>query len=438
MGWARYFVKYNRTVTLQDRNTPHPQASVSNITGCMLRLLFNHCHLSYFRCTFPVPFRVSSTSHSLLARTHSSSIMSTPKQPSIMEMLAAAMKSGPAQKRDDEFYKPRPQEYFVSNKDAAWEAASTVELPRSNSSKAIDPQTVRLISWNIDMLVPFGDERMTAALTYLQTLVSSTPAETPIVIFLQEMTPSDLALITSSSWIRERFNISDKDNSAWLSPYYGTVTLVDARLSIASVFRVPFLSKFDRDGLFVDIVLSPSSKVPSSASQSPKVLRLCDVHLESLVANPPVRPAQLSAAAEYLRAPEVACALLAGDLNAIEPFDRTLHHENGLQDAYLELGGREDDEEGYTWGYQVPRAMREQFGCSRMDKIFFRGDISAKKFERIGVGAKVDEDVKQGVRMGEDEEWVSDHYGVMGDFVINEGWTLKDSEGGVAGRPKLS
>ena len=77
-------------------------------------------------------------------------------------------------------------------------------------------------------------------------------------------------------------------------------------------------------------------------------------------------------------------------------------------------------------------------GCSRMDKIFFRGDISAKKFERIGVGAKVDEDVKQGVRMGEDEEWVSDHYGVMGDFVINEGWTLKGSEGVVAGRPKLS
>lgn len=278
------------------------------------------------------------------------------------------------------------------------------------------------------MLVPFGNERMTAALQYLDTLVASMPPDIAIVIFMQEMTPSDLGLITSSAWIQDRFNITDVDGSSWLSPYYGTVTLIDTRLSISSVFRVPFLSKFNRDGLFVDITLS-TSKLSAPSGDSPKVLRLCNVHLESLVANPPVRPHQLSAAAPYLHAPEVACSLLAGDLNAIEPFDRTLHSGNGLEDAYLSLGGREDSEEGYTWGYQVPAAMREKFGCSRMDKILFCGDVDVRSFERVGAGVKVADDLRKEVREAGEEEWVSDHFGVMGHFAIGGTWSLKTCGG---------
>lgn len=355
-----------------------------------------------------------------------------------MEVLTAALKSGPAQKREDEFYEPRQQNYFVFTPDGAWTLASSIQTASTVTKPPINPRIIRLISWNIDMLVPFGVERMTAALAHLQTLAISTPLDTPIVIFLQELTPSDLSLITASPWIRTRFNITDNDNSSWLSPHYGTATLIDTRLSITSVFRVPFLSKFDRDGLFVDIAISHSSESVSSPRESSKVLRLCNVHLESLVASPPVRPAQLSAAATYLHAPEVVCALLAGDLNAIEPFDRTLHADNGLQDAYLELGGQEDREEGFTWGYQVPQAMREKFGCSRMDKILFRGDVSVRALERIGVGIKVGEDVKRRAGVREEEDWVSDHYGVMGDFDFDNGWSFRamDEEGMV--RPKLS
>lgn len=284
------------------------------------------------------------------------------------------------------------------------------------------------------MLVPFGNERMTAALQYLESLMASTPTETAVVIFLQEMTPSDLDLIASSHWIRRRFTITDKDGSSWLTPYYGTTILIDARLEIANVFRVPVLSKFNRDGLFVDITLSgPSSSVQSFSS----VLRLCNVHLESLVANPPVRPHQLSAVAAYLHAPEVACALLAGDLNAIEPFDRTLHTQNRLEDAYLSLGGKEDSDEGYTWGYQVPAAMRERFGCSRMDKILFRGDVGVQAFERIGAGVKVAEDTREEIREAGEQEWVSDHYGVMGDFEISGDWSLRTDGGEGLTKSKL-
>lgn len=274
------------------------------------------------------------------------------------------------------------------------------------------------------MLVPFGEERMTAALQHLDTLVASTPPDTAIVIFLQEMTSSDLGLISSSAWVQERFNMTDVDRSSWLSPSYGTVTLIDARLSITSVFRVPFLSKFDRDGLFVDIALSNSESVVSPGNPS-KVLRLCNVHLESLVANPPVRPHQLSAAAVYLHGLEVAGGLLAGDLNAIEPFDRKLHSQNELHDAYLTIGGREDSEEGYTWGHQVPAPVRDRFGCSRMDKILFCGDVEVRSFERLGAGVKVAKDSREEIRNAGQEEWVSDHYGVMGDFEVTGKWMFR-------------
>lgn len=283
------------------------------------------------------------------------------------------------------------------------------------------------------MLVPFGHERMTAALQYLERLVTSTPPDTATVIFLQEMTASDLDLITSSQWIQDRFKITDKDGSSWLSPHYGTTTLVDDRLNVAKVFRVPFLSKFDRDGLFVDITLASTSQ-----PNVPQVLRLCNVHLESLVADPPVRPHQLIAAAAYLHDPDVACALLAGDLNAIEPFDRSLHSKNQLRDAYLALGGEEDSEEGYTWGYQVPEPMRRRFGCSRMDKILFSGEVEVKKFERIGMDVTVAEDKQEMITKAGELVWVSDHYGVLGDFETSGAWSLHTQAGESNSRPKLS
>jgi tyrosyl-DNA phosphodiesterase 2 len=344
-----------------------------------------------------------------------------------MDALTAALTSGPAQRRDNEFYKPRQQDYLGFGHDHKWSPAPFTQST-SLSNLVVDPKAIRLMSWNIDMLVPFGNERMTAALQYLESLVASTPLDIAIVIFLQEMTPSDLDLITSSAWVQNRFNITDTDDSSWLSPHYGTVTLIDTRLSVLSVFRAPFLSKFDRDGLFVDIAVS-TPETSSLFNGTPKVLRLCNVHLESLIADPPVRPHQLSAAAAYLHAPEVACALLAGDLNAIEPFDRTLHSENNLQDAYLTLGGKEDNEEGYTWGYQVPAPMREKFGCSRMDKILFCGDVRVKSFARIGAGVRVAEDKREEVKKAGEEDWVSDHYGVTGDFELTADWTVNTGGG---------
>ena len=265
--------------------------------------------------------------------------MAAPKPTPIMQTLLAALNSGPAQYLEDAHYRPRQQDYWSATQDGAWQSTSITSTPDLTTVKPpIDPKVIRLISWNIDVLVGFAEERMHAALQHLDELVSSTPPEIPVVVFLQEMGQSDLEQIRNSTWIKKRFHITELDNRNWLSPLYGTTTLVDRRLKIKNVFRVPFISKFDRDGLFVDIALSNAQISGADA----KVFRLGNTHLESLVADPPVRPLQLASAAKYLNNHDVACALLAGDLNAIQPFDRTLHSDNGLEDTYLNLGGQED------------------------------------------------------------------------------------------------
>jgi tyrosyl-DNA phosphodiesterase 2 len=59
-----------------------------------------------------------------------------------------------------------------------------------------------------------------------------------------------------------------------------------------------------------------------------------------------LRPVQLSHVSKYLHIPRLAGGILAGDLNAAEPFDRTLLPGNNLHDIYLELGGKEDGKDG--------------------------------------------------------------------------------------------
>ena len=147
-----------------------------------------------------------------------------------------------------------------------------------------------------------------------------------------------------------------------------------------------------RDALFVDI------------GPDLKILRLSNTHLESLVAQPPLRPAQVALASRHLHA--VHAGVIAGDFNAIESFDRTLHTKNDLKDAFLvTLTG----EEGWTWGMQSGQAQRKRYGCSRLDKILFCGGVQVRGLERIGAGLKIEE---------EGGAFVSDHLGLMADLVV--------------------
>lgn len=347
---------------------------------------------------------------------------------------------------------PWKQPYFTfSPKDNIW--VGSEDSPRFQAREDCKvgvlgtcPPILTVLTWNIDFSRPLPDERMSAALSYLKTYLSpssSIPDENGggvvVVILLQEMVASDLHLIQAAPWVRDRFHITDLTSRYWASGRYGTCTLIDRRLHIQDVFRVHYeRTRMDRDALFVDLALPATSEgagnFPTSTTSVPDVwapaeqkphcgmiIRIGNTHLESLRAVPPLRPHQLSTASRFMHGPNIHAAILAGDLNAIEPFDRTLHTDNGLEDAYLKLGGEEDSDRGYTWGQMAATYERERYGCCRMDKVLFAGGVEVKRVERVGMGVEVeDREEREVLRMeaGLEAGWVTDHLGLRADFEI--------------------
>ncbi|KAI3396862.1 hypothetical protein diail_11565, partial [Diaporthe ilicicola] len=302
--------------------------------------------------------------------------------------------------------KPHAQGYY------AFDSATSSWVPKSptpvrnvtETSTSQGITNLALYTWNVDFMLPFAEARMKPALAHLDSLTKTLPSTTASVIYLQECTPEDLTTICNTPWVRERYHLLDIDPTNWATTHYGTTTLADARLPITSAFRVHYSkTRMDRDALFVDISLGG------------KTVRLCNTHLESMAFDPPFRPPQVELIAGYMREGHLYAALAAGDFNAIQPFDRTLHSDNNLKDAYLELGGKEDSDEGFTWGQQAATKLREQFGSSRMDKVYFCGGVKLLRFERFGrdVLAEGEDERKQIVELGFEKAWVTDHLGVV-------------------------
>ncbi|KAH9909621.1 Endonuclease/exonuclease/phosphatase [Xylariomycetidae sp. FL2044] len=327
-----------------------------------------------------------------------------------------------AVKRNEELKKPldsvpwQPNQphaqpcYSFSDTKQAWEP---LEAKKQNHAGHGFTQ-LTVYSWNIDFMLPHAESRMNAALGHLESRLSSLSHSTAAVIYLQECVASDLATVAEKKWIRDRFYITDLDTSYWASGFYGTTTLIDRRLPVQSCFRVHYeKTNMERDAFFVDVLLG---------SDQDKVIRLCNSHLESMAFDPPFRPPQVQLMAKYMHEAGVHGALAAGDFNAIQPFDKMLHADNDLKDAYLDLGGKEDTDEGYTWGQQAATVLRERFGCSRMDKVFFCGNLKLHRFERFGADILLSEDSERDelVGLGFEKPWITDHLGVMTEVSIVE------------------
>lgn len=323
--------------------------------------------------------------------------------------------------------KPHSQPYFTFDT-AKCEWVSKTASPAAAATKQTSASGITrlaLLVWNIDFMLPYAEARMAAGLATLRGLVNQLPPTTAAIIFLQECVLSDLNAIAAATWVRDRFHLSDLDHQNWGSGHYGTTTLVDRRLQPAAVFRVHYeKTRMERDALFTDVMLPPAGAGAGGRSRGApsRLLRLCNTHLESLALEPPYRPPQARVFAGYLHEKGVTGALAGGDFNAIQDFDRSLHASNGLKDAYLELGGREDSEEGYTWGQQAATFLRERFGLARMDKVYFCGGLELKSFERFGADVQL-EDPEQGrglVGLGFEKPWITDHLGIKAEFEITE------------------
>lgn len=308
-------------------------------------------------------------------------------------------------------YAPRVQPLYTFNHGTStWRPRMNVPV----TSVLPEPlRSLRLITWNIDFMAEEAIARITSALAYLEGLVASIPETTAVVIQLQEMQEGyyakDYTLLCSTPWIREKFHMSDI-NMSTTECSYGQVTLIDRRLHVQQVSRLPFVSEYQRDAVMVDVKLS---------TDEDKYLRLCNVHLDSMTGE--LRPVQWRAAGHWLHKEDegIVASILAGDCNANRPRDRTEPQENGFKDAYLELGGVEGADEGNTWGYQ---SYRPRFKPTRLDKVVFWGNIEAKSLELIGVGVEVqDETAVERLRAAEQLSFVTDHYGLMCEFTLNSG-----------------
>lgn len=339
------------------------------------------------------------------------------------ELVQKAIQQSVAQKKPSELIpwkadEPWPQPYYSWDLESeVWQPIKPTRgtSPTKDEAESSDITTIALYSWNIDFMLPFAEARMNAALAHLEKLTESSGSTTAVAINLQECNPSDLITISQKQWVRDRFYITDLDSSAWASGLYGTTMLVDRRLEVGSCFRVHYsATQMERDALFVDVTVPATSKT----------VRLGNSHLESLALDPPMRPAQVATAAPHLHADGLAGAVIAGDFNAVQPFDAALHSDNGLKDAYLELGGQEGGEDGFTWGQQALPALRERFGYSRMDKVYFCGaGIKLQNFERFGADVEVEEEKKRQkdrlLALGFEKAWITDHLGIKATFSLN-------------------
>ncbi|KAK0779111.1 hypothetical protein LTR91_003384 [Friedmanniomyces endolithicus] len=313
----------------------------------------------------------------------------------------------------------QPYHRFENGK---WEA-TTPKTEHADPAGTLKPSDkLALYTWNIDFMLPYPDSRMRAAIHHLETLCRLHPPTMHPVIFLQECLATDLTLLASSPWIQANFHLTDLTPASWASAHYGTTTLLSNRLSPSACFRIHYSnSEQQRDVLVLDIPLSLSTTTTTTTAAKPLLLRLCNTHLESLPASPPLRPHQLALCAQHMQnLKTLHASILAGDLNAIQSFDAHLPSAHGLKDAYLELGGQEDDAEGgHTWGQQASTALREKFGTSRMDKVLFCGDgVVCEEFERFGGGVEVEDagERRQIVGLGFGKGWITDHLGVKAVF----------------------
>ncbi|KAJ5611407.1 hypothetical protein N7510_008126 [Penicillium lagena] len=265
---------------------------------------------------------------------------------------------------------PHPQSYYAFDTvTSSWMPKSPSTITDQNNQGTAGITNIALYTWNIDFMLPFAVARMKSALTYLDRLTSSLSKTTAPVIHLQECTPSDLATIAATSWVRERFHLTDLSHTNWATTHYGTTTLVDTRLPITATFRVHYLkTRMDRDALFVDVSLGPNGIKT----------RLCNTHLESMAFEPPLRPPQMKLVARYMHEAHVDAALVAGDFNAIQPFDRTLHvdNNNNLKDAFLELGGKRIPKRGLLGDSRRRRSSESSLAVHEWTKYIFVAMLS--------------------------------------------------------------
>ncbi|KAI0255017.1 Endonuclease/exonuclease/phosphatase, partial [Lactifluus subvellereus] len=244
------------------------------------------------------------------------------------------------------------------------------------------PASLTLVTWNVDFTNPHANERLMAALDYLQFHVFPGYREPPpCLILLQEIRADAFETLLAHPWVRAYFLVVPGSTAyGWpRGAAYGTVTLVARNALLAGSSCVHFgESRMWRNALVTDVLLG-------GAEPHARVLRAVNTHLESLPEGTNSRVVQMGVIASLLKEAGTFGGIVGGDMNAITPWDKTLAEDNGLSDAWEH---RQDSaEDGTTWGYQPI----ERFPPGRLDKILYtkKDDLEIKDVRRIAIGLKM-------------------------------------------------
>lgn len=141
----------------------------------------------------------------------------------IAELLRAARKTDHTWTRGE----PASQPWFVYASERSWQPVEAdKQAMRSSPIEALS-----VLSWNIDQFRAFENERMKAALDFLEGYVSHLPHK-PIVMF-NEMLSSDLEIIQLQPWVQESYYLTDISHAFWESSRYGRSSTARVYESIA-------------------------------------------------------------------------------------------------------------------------------------------------------------------------------------------------------------
>ncbi|EDR11593.1 uncharacterized protein LACBIDRAFT_313964 [Laccaria bicolor S238N-H82] len=291
-------------------------------------------------------------------------------------------------------------------------------LPLKNTQRQVRqvPKPLTITSWNVDALSSRPVARARHILSHILEGQRSSD-----IIFLQEVNLDVRASILNDPRVRSAFLTTDaEDQTAFAGVPFATMTLLSSarfassldsqeegeteggeKLELGRVFRVILPSKYGRDGLCVEIVLPTATD---------RVLRLINVHLDSLWDTLPYRAQQLEMLADVLHEPGCSGGIIAGDFNAVTAEDQELLEKNGLVDAWLALHGW-GNLDAATWGVGVGR--RDGRGPRRLDKVAMVG-LEACKMEVLRPGV-----IELPIPKGEsiNSPW-SDHCGLRCTFTI--------------------
>ncbi|RSL79824.1 hypothetical protein CEP52_017474, partial [Fusarium oligoseptatum] len=220
-----------------------------------------------------------------------------------------------------------------------------------------------------------------------------------------------------------------EENVGSMPTRHFTLMMIPRHLRISNCFRVPFVSKSERDVLVVHLSVSENE----GPSEPKGILRLCTTHLESLDLGYEYRFRQLAALSALLKSElvqgrKVYGGLVGGDMNSTLASEHDDHRnpdidlkdvwEDELAPAPPALRPFYKDFTygkalGNTWGYQSKGRLYQDYG-SRLDKFLYTGPIETfpvreaqditGRLGRFGIGLKT--------RVGLNDVWVSDHFGI--------------------------